>query len=189
MDQGTIDFKLYIPSEISSDSNLNLSEMRVLATIKALDNAKNCYANNPYLAKCVKLSERQVSRVIKSLEVKGYIEIENGKSFRRTIKVLEEVKAAVKEVVAVVEEVKETVKEVAGSVAKKVDEVAKKFKPGRPKSSYKPKSNKFNSGYSHGFDFNVLEQLETLKLMLTLGQLSPKEYDKLAEPLLSQIEA
>lgn len=189
MNQGTTNqFKLYIPSEISCDSNLNLSEMRVLATIKALDNEKSCYAGNSYLAECVQLSERQVSRVIKALEVKGYIHIENGKSFRRKIKVL--VKAVVEEVVAAVEEVKETVKEVAGSVAKKVDELDKIFiKPAQPTSSYRPKASKFNSGYSHGFNFNALEQLETLKLMLTLGQLSQSEYDELAEPLLNQLEA
>ena len=80
-------FTLYIPSEISSDSNLNLSEMRVLATIKALDNDKSCFATNSYMAECLNISTRQVSRIISSLEKKGYILVENKNSFKRKIKV------------------------------------------------------------------------------------------------------
>ena len=157
MNQGTTNqFKLYIPSEISSDSNLNLSEMRVLATIKALDNEKNCYASNSYLAECVQLSARQVTRVIKSLEDKGYISIENGKSFKRKIKV----KEVVKEVVETVQEVKETVKATTRSVAKKVDDVAKKW----PKKSLSQYNQKVHIRQSHKENFSQVFQV-TLILM------------------------
>ena len=94
-EQSTLNqFTLYIPIEISSDSNLNLSEMRVLATIKALDKDKKCFATNSYMAECFGISTRHVSRVISSLEKKGYILVENKNSFKRTIKVQTKLQAA-----------------------------------------------------------------------------------------------
>lgn len=149
-------FTLYIPSEISSDTNLNLSEMRVLATIKALDNKSNCYAHNQYFADCLNISVRQVSRIIQQLAAKGYIVIEHAKSFRRKIKL---VVKQVKEVVASKAEVKPYV---SAKVAK------------------------FNSlgTNERDWDFDAIEQLEQFKIMLDLGQITLDEYKAATEPLI-----
>lgn len=169
-------FKLYIPSEISSDSNLNLSEMKILSCIKALDNENNCFASNSYLAECTGLSVRQVSRVIKSLETKGYIEIENGKSFRRKIKMA---KATEQEQVNVVDPVATT---------ESVKEEAKTMpinKPSTFKSKVSSKIKQFNAMLSHEWDFDVIARLENLKISLKLGEISQDEYMELASPLLA----
>ncbi len=169
--QSTNQFKLYIPSEISSDSNLNLSEMRILATIKALDNEHNCYANNSYLSECTGLSIRQVSRVIKSLETKGYIEIENGKSFKRKIKIAETTK-------------QEQFKDTNPTKPKEEHKVVVINKPSTYKAKVSTKVQKFNVMYSHKWDFDSIERLENLKISLDLGQISKDEYKILSEPLL-----
>lgn len=178
--QSTNQFKLYIPSEISSDSKLNLSEMKILSSIKALDNQNNCYASNSYLAECTGLSVRQVSRVIKSLETKGYIEIENGKSFRRKIKMA---KAADQEQTKVVEQ--EQPKATGSAEPKEETKVV----PINKASTYKPKVSRkvqeFNAMYSHEWDFDVIDRLERLKISLKLGEISQDEYMELASPLLA----
>ena len=173
----TNQFTLYIPSEISSDSNLNLSEMRVLATIKALDKDKSCFATNSYIAECLSLSVRQVSRVIGSLEKKGYIEVENKNSFRRKIKMA---KAQEKESQQPVEvQVTSTTRE----------EKVVPFNNGKP-STYKAKSKqitKFNNIYSHNWDYEVLQQLEGLKVALSIGQINQEQYEELVSPLLNKM--
>lgn len=137
-------FILYIPIEISSDSNLNLSEMRVLATIKALDKDKKCFATNSYMAECLGISTRHVSRVISSLEKKGYILVENKNSFKRTIKVQTKPQAAS------MEQVQE--REVA----------SKQQTPSVPtKHRTTPtKVEKFNQMDSRDWDFEEIEALE-----------------------------
>lgn len=134
----TNQFTLYIPSEISSDSNLNLSEMRVLATIKALDKDKSCFATNSYMAECLNISTRQISRIISSLEKKGYILVENKNSFKRKIKV------------QVVQQVQEDQQEIA--LTEKVVSLKQKSKTS--------KIEKFNAMYTHDWDFDEIEQLE-----------------------------
>lgn len=174
--QSTNQFKLYIPSEISSDSNLNLSEMKILSSIKALDNQNNCYASNSYLAECTSLSVRQVSRVIKSLETKGYIEIENGKSFRRKIKmakVVEQEQVNAVDPVATAEPVKEETK------------VMPINKLSTFKSKVSSKIKQFNTMLSHEWDFDVIGRLEALKIDLKLGLISEDKYMELASPLLA----
>lgn len=172
----TNQFTLYIPSEISSDSNLNLSEMRVLATIKALDNEKNCFATNSYIAECLALSVRQVSRVIGSLEKKGYIEIENKNSFKRKIKV------------AAVQEKEQQIVETNDSTPQSEEKVVP-FNTTKP-NTYKPqtkKVTKFNNIYSHDRDYDTLMQLENLKTILKIGQINEKQYKELANPLLNKM--
>lgn len=133
-------FTLYIPSEISSDPNLNLSEMRVLATIKALDKDKSCFATNSYMAECLNISTRQVSRIISSLEKKGYILVENKNSFKRKIKVQVE------------QQVQQAQQEVAP--VEKVVPLKQKAKP-------KPnKIEKFIAMDSRNWDFDKIEDLE-----------------------------
>ena len=137
-------FTLYIPTEISSDSNLNLSEMRVLATIKALDKDKKCFATNSYMAECLGISTRHVSRIISSLEKKGYILVENKNSFKRTIKVQAKIQAAS------MEQVQER------------EVVSKQETPSVPtKHRTTPtKAEKFNQMDSHDWDFKEIEALE-----------------------------
>ena len=175
-------FKLYIPSEISSDSNLNLSEMRILATIKALDNEYNCYASNSYLSECTGLSIRQVSRIITSLVKKCYILVENAKSFKRKIKVAKD-------------KVVQTAVEVKDKVQAKVQSKKESSKPAQLKqkiNNYQAgkvsnKVQKFNTMYSHDWDFDSIERLESLKISLDIGQISEEEYIELAEPLLRKM--
>ena len=163
-------FTLYIPSEISSDTNLNLSEMRVLATIKALDNKSNCYAHNQYFADCLNISVRQVSRIIQQLAAKGYIVIEHAKSFRRKIKL-------------VVKQVKEVVKQTI-SKAKQLKQVVASKAEVKPYVSAKVA--KFNSlgTNERDWDFDAIEQLEQFKIMLDLGQITLDEYKAATEPLI-----
>ena len=137
-------FTLYIPTEISSDSNLNLSEMRVLATIKALDKDKKCFATNSYMAECLGISTRHVSRVISSLEKKGYILVENKNSFKRTIKV--QTKPQVASMEQVQEEAVES-KQQTSSVPTKHRTTPTKIE-------------KFNQMDSHDWDFKEIEELE-----------------------------
>ena len=137
-------FTLYIPTEISSDSNLNLSEMRVLATIKALDKDKKCFATNSYMAECLNISTRQVSRIISSLEKKGYILVENKNSFKRTIKV------QTKPQVVSMEQVQER-------------EVASKQQTPSVQNKHRTtptKVEKFNQMDSRDWDFEEIEALE-----------------------------
>ena len=143
-------FTLYIPTEISSDSNLNLSEMRVLATIKALDKDKKCFATNSYMAECLGISTRHVSRVISSLEKKGYILVENKNSFKRTIKV----QAKSQEVS--MEQVQER------KVAPKEETTSKQQTSSVPtKHRTTPtKVERFNQMDSHDWDFKEIEALE-----------------------------
>lgn len=131
-------FTLYIPSEISSDPNLNLSEMRVLATIKALDKDKSCFATNSYMAECLNISTRQVSRIISSLEKKGYILVENKNSFKRKIKVQVE------------QQVQQAQQEV--TPVEKVVPLKKKSKTS--------KIEKYNAMDSRDWDFDEIEDLE-----------------------------
>ena len=130
-------FKLYTPSEISSDPNLNLSEMRVLATIKALDKDKSCFATNSYIAECLNISSRHVSRLISSLEKKGHILVENKNSFKRKIKVQVEQQAQQTQQVAQIE---------------KVVPLKQKAKPN--------KIEKYNAMDSPDWDFEEIEKLE-----------------------------
>lgn len=173
----TNQFKLFIPSEISSDLNLNLSEMRVLAIIKALDKEKNCFATNSYIAECLALSVRQVSRVIGSLEKKGYIEIENKNSFKRKIKMIK----------AQNQELQQPI-EVQATSPKKEEKVVP-FSSGKT-STYKAhakKVTKFNNIYAHDRDYETILQLENLKVALSVGQINEEQYKELANPLLDKM--
>lgn len=167
----------WIPSDICNDTNLNPSEKRVLATIQALDNDNNCYSSNSYLAECTYLSARQVSRVLQSLEKKGYIEIENGKSFKRKIKIAKvQEQAPVKvEEVPLQEPAKEEKKVVPFS--------------GHKNNTYKPKAkkDKFHSGYSHGFNYTQLEQLETQYIANQLDEMHHDNLSDRAKELLSKV--
>lgn len=186
--QSTNQFKLYIPSEISSDSNLNLSEMKVLSTIKALDNENNCFASNSYLAECLGLSVRQVSRVISSLVKKCYILVENAKSFKRKIKLVKDKLTGKKEKVAEpVAPVKQDTELAKEEIKQVIAQEVKPKKASTYKSKVSDKVKQFNSMASHDWDFDNLEKLAMLNKQRIVGAIDDNQYNSLVEPLLNHI--
>ena len=63
---------LVIPTEWL-DSDLTYREMIVLAELVNLSQGRKCTASNDYLAETLKISKKNVSNVIASLQSKGYI--------------------------------------------------------------------------------------------------------------------
>ncbi len=92
---GIRDFKgVWIPKEIWLSLDLSLSEKCLFVEIHSLDNEHGCYASNKHFAMFLGISERQVSRLIKKLEDKGYIKSKtsvvtkgDGQAFERVIRV------------------------------------------------------------------------------------------------------
>lgn len=79
MDRG---FKgVWIPAEILEDKNLTLKEKTFLAGLKYLYTGRECTATNAEMSKFFNLSERTVSKIISSLDKKGYLIVsyDNGK--------------------------------------------------------------------------------------------------------------
>lgn len=185
--QSTNQFKIYIPSEISSDSNLNLSEMKVLSTIKALDNENNCFASNSYLAECLGLSVRQVSRVISSLVKKCYILVENAKSFKRKIKLVKDKLTGKKEKVAEpVAPVKQDTELAKEEIKQVIAQEVKSKKASTYISKVSDKVKKYNSMASHDWNLDDLESLAMINRKRLVGAIDNEQYNSLAEPLLAK---
>jgi len=71
---GKRDFKgVWIPKEIWLSEDLSLVEKCLFVEISSLDNEHGCYASNRHFSMFLGVSERSVTRHIKSLEEKGYI--------------------------------------------------------------------------------------------------------------------
>lgn len=71
------DFKgIWIPREIWLASELTLLEKIFLVEIDSLDNNENCYASNAYFAEFFGISKGRCTQIIKSLEAKGFIQIQ-----------------------------------------------------------------------------------------------------------------
>ena len=71
------DFKgVWIPKDIWEDDGLGWSEKLIYVEIDSLAGKKPCYASNAYLASFFKLSKDRVSKIITSLNNKGYIKVE-----------------------------------------------------------------------------------------------------------------
>ena len=71
------DFKgIWIPREIWLASELTLLEKIFLVEIDSLDNDQNCYASNAYFAEFFGVSKGRCTQIIKSLEAKGFIQIQ-----------------------------------------------------------------------------------------------------------------
>jgi hypothetical protein len=90
----TRDFNgVWIPKEIWLNDELGWSEKLLLVEIQSLDNSVGCYAGNDYFSKFFKLTTYRISRIIKSLEQKGYIKITYKRAGyrieRRTIKAIQ----------------------------------------------------------------------------------------------------
>ena len=70
------DFKgVWIPKEIWLSTDLKVMEKLILVEIDSLDNEEGCFASNEHFSKFFSLSKNRCSEIIKSLEKKGYIEI------------------------------------------------------------------------------------------------------------------
>lgn len=83
---------VWIPKDIWVNDNLNLQEKCFLTEINSLDDEeKGCFALNEHFAKFFNLSKNRCSEVIKSLQDKGYIDVnykyEGRKIIERTIRV------------------------------------------------------------------------------------------------------
>ena len=83
---------VWIPKEIWINDNLNLQEKCFLTEINSLDNEeRGCFALNEHFAEFFNLSKNRCSEVIKSLQDKGYIDVnykyDGKKIIERTIRV------------------------------------------------------------------------------------------------------
>ena len=83
---------VWIPKDIWVNDNLNLQEKCFLTEINSLDDEeRGCFALNEHFAKFFNLSKNRCSEVIKSLQDKGYIDVnykyEGRKIIERTIRV------------------------------------------------------------------------------------------------------
>ncbi|WP_429947400.1 helix-turn-helix domain-containing protein [Enterococcus sp. DIV1297f] len=67
---------IWIPKDVWLDENLSWIEKFLLVEIDSLDNEKGCWANNEYFAKFFGVSKDRISRLISSLNKKGYITVE-----------------------------------------------------------------------------------------------------------------
>ncbi|CAM2079761.1 MAG: helix-turn-helix domain-containing protein [uncultured Clostridium sp.] len=67
---------VWIPKEIWLSKNLTLTEKVFLTEIDSLDNSNGCFASNEHFATFFNLSKNRCSEIIKSLEKKGYVDIE-----------------------------------------------------------------------------------------------------------------
>jgi len=87
---------IWIPKEIWLAENLSLQEKVMLAEIDSLDNEDGCTASNEYFSKFFDLSETRISNIISSLKEKDLIEQTEFTGRKRTLRVKENFKAALK---------------------------------------------------------------------------------------------
>jgi len=77
---------LWIPPEVLYREELSLQEKFILAQILNLDKNKGCFAGNGYFSKLLGVTKGRVSKIVSSLEQKGFLVRELDKStgnFRR----------------------------------------------------------------------------------------------------------
>jgi DNA-binding Lrp family transcriptional regulator len=78
---------IWIPMNIWTDSNLDMTEKGILTEIHYLDSGeKHCYASNEYLAEFCQCSESKVTRTISKLIELGYISLVSFDGRYRTLK-------------------------------------------------------------------------------------------------------
>ena len=80
---------IWVSTEILHDNNLSSNEKFILAEIEQLSSLDDgCYAHNKHFAELVGTTTRTVTRVITSLEEKGYIKIETKPGSRNHVREL-----------------------------------------------------------------------------------------------------
>lgn len=160
---------------------ITIQEMLVLAEIQYLDNNKGCFASNQHFADLLMVKKEQAENHIKSLKKKGLIKVTIKNYNQRVINVSIRTEA-------VAEQVEEQVP-LQQEPAKSKEE--KKVVPfsGNKNNTYKPKTkkDKFHSGYSHGFNYGQLEELETQYVANQLDAMHHHELSDRAKELLSQV--
>lgn len=67
---------IWIPKHIWLNKDLSISEMFILAEIESYDNDFGCVATNKTLCEDLRIQPSTVSGIIKSLEEKGFIQVE-----------------------------------------------------------------------------------------------------------------
>jgi len=68
---------IWIPASIWLDEGLSIEEKVLWAEIDSLEGEEGCFASNPYFAKFLGKSERQIKRYLETLKKRKYIEIKN----------------------------------------------------------------------------------------------------------------
>ena len=67
---------IWIPYEILTDTKLNDKEKIIYSMILALSKENECIMSNAYISKLLDITKIQASRIVNSLEKKGYIKIQ-----------------------------------------------------------------------------------------------------------------
>ena len=169
-------FKLYQSKKIT------IQEALMLSLIASLDNEQGCFATNKYFADNLPIEVDRVKEIIRSLVKKGYIKSKMvNNNTKRILRVVGEEKKVAEPEPARVEEIP-----VQGPVKEE-----KKVVPfnGNKNNTYKPKAkkDKFYGGYSHGFNYSQLEQLETQYVEKQLDEMHHDNLSDRAKELLAQV--
>ena len=81
------DFKgIWIPANIWLSKDLSVMEKLFLVEIDSLDNKDGCFASNAYFSEFFDVSKGRCTQIIKSLEAKGYINIQHERKGKQIIK-------------------------------------------------------------------------------------------------------
>ncbi len=67
---------IWIPYEVLTDIKLNDKEKIIYSMILALSKENECIMSNAYISKLLDITKIQASRIVNSLEKKGYIKIQ-----------------------------------------------------------------------------------------------------------------
>lgn len=76
---------VFIPAEFWLDEKLKPMELLLITEIDSLQSKKGCYASNKHFADFLDVSESWVSRIIKSLADRGYLELKYNKKGKQYI--------------------------------------------------------------------------------------------------------
>lgn len=77
---------VWIPKSIWTNKKLTIMEKLFLIEIDSLDNDDGCFASNSYFASFFSISSSRCSQIIKTLEIKGMVEVELEKKQKQTVR-------------------------------------------------------------------------------------------------------
>ena len=170
-------FKLYQSKKIT------IQEALMLSIISALDNEHGCFATNKYFANNLPIEVDRVKEIIRSLVKKKLVKSQMiNNNTKRVLNVVKENNVA--------EQAPAKTTEVpAQEPAKQEEKKIVPFNNGYKNNTYKPKAkkDKFHSGYSHGFNYGQLEELEMQYVANQLGAMHQGEISAKAKELLSKV--
>ena len=67
---------IWIPYKVLTDTKINDKEKIIYSMILALSKENECIMSNAYISKLLNITKIQASRIVNSLEKKGYIKIQ-----------------------------------------------------------------------------------------------------------------